>query len=92
MGELVIRTATTDDDLEAWRRVRLAVLPGERAQTVAEMRASATPETHFVIAELDGRLAGSGLVNRSSFDHAGLHPRVMPEVRRRGVGSAYQLE
>ncbi len=88
MGELVLRDAMTDDDLEAWRRVRLAVLPGERAPTVAEMRASATPETHYVLAELDGRLAGSGVAERSSFDYAGLHPRVLPEVRRRGVGSA----
>jgi hypothetical protein len=34
-----VREATTDAELEAWRRVRLAVLPGERCKTVAEMRA-----------------------------------------------------
>lgn len=88
MPDIAIRVATTDADLEAWRRIRLAVLPGERASTVNEMRAMATPETTYLLAELDGRLAGSGLGGRSSFDYAGLHPRVLPEARRRGVGTA----
>ncbi len=85
---IVIRDAETDADLEAWRKVRMAVLPNERTLPVAEMRAMATPETRYVIAELDGKLAGSGLGGRSSFDYAGIHPRVLPGARRRGVGSA----
>ena len=85
---IVVREASSDAELEAWRRVRMAVLPGERCATVAEMRAMATPETLYVIAERDGELAGSGLAGRSSFGYAGLHPRVLPEARRRGVGSA----
>lgn len=85
---IAVRPAETDDDLEAWRRVRLAVLPGERCLSVAEMRAMATPETLYLVAELGGELAGSGLAGRSSFDYAGLHPRVMPDMRRRGVGTA----
>jgi RimJ/RimL family protein N-acetyltransferase len=85
---IVIRAAETDADLEAWRQVRIAVLPNERTLPVAEMRATATPETRCLIAELDGALAGSGLAGRSSFDYAGLHPRVLPWARRRGVGSA----
>ena len=83
-----IRVAESDADLEAWRRVRLAVLPNERALPVAEMRAMMTPETLHLLAELDGVLAGSGLAGRSSFDYAGLHARVMPKARRRGVGTA----
>jgi mycothiol synthase len=83
-----VRVAETDSDLEAWRRVRLAVLPNERALPADEMRAMMTPETLYLIAELDGALAGSGLAGRSSFDYAGLHARVMPEARRRGVGTA----
>ncbi len=83
---IVIRDAETDADLEAWRQVRLAVLPNERALPVDEMRAMATPETRYVIAELDGELAGSGLGGRSSFDYAGIHPRVLPGVA--GAGSA----
>ncbi len=84
----MIRPAETDGDLEAWRRVRLAVLPNERALSVAEMRAMADDETLYLLAELDEELAGSGLSGRSSFDYAGLHPRVLPAMRRRGVGTA----
>jgi GNAT superfamily N-acetyltransferase len=83
-----VREAQTDAELEAWRQVRIAVLPGERARSVAEMRAMATPETLYLIATLDGQIAGSGLAGRSSYDYAGLHPRVIPDARRRGVGSA----
>ena len=85
---LVIRAAETDVDLEQWRQVRLAVLPDERALTVEEMRANATEETRHLLAELDGAVVGSGLSGRSSFGYAGLHPRVVPDWRRRGVGTA----
>jgi mycothiol synthase len=83
-----IRAAETDADLETWRQVRLAVLPNERALSVAEMRTMATDETLYLLAELDGEVAGSGLSGRSSFGYAGLHPRVLPAMRRRGVGTA----
>jgi mycothiol synthase len=83
-----IRPAESEQDLEAWRRVRLAVLPNERALSVAEMRAMLDDETVYLLAELDGELAGSGLSGRSSFGYAGLHPRVLPSMRRRGVGTA----
>jgi mycothiol synthase len=83
-----IRRAETDDDLVAWRRVRRAVLPEERAPTVVELRVAATDETLYLLAELDGELAGSGYSGRSSFAYASLHPRVVPALRRRGVGSA----
>ncbi|MGZ9160198.1 MAG: GNAT family N-acetyltransferase, partial [Candidatus Limnocylindrales bacterium] len=85
---IVLRVAESDVDLEAWRRVRMAVLPNERALSVDEMRTMQTPEMLYLVAELDGELAGSGLAGRSSFDYAGLHTRVMPEARRRGVGTA----
>ncbi len=52
-----LRRAETDADLEAWRQVKLRVLPGERAPTVDELRAQADR-------------------------------RVLPEHRRRGVGTA----
>ena len=85
---IAIRIANTDADLEAWRSVRRAVLPEERAPSVAELRAAATDETLYLLAELDGELAGSGYGGRSSFGYASLHPRVGPALRRRGVGSA----
>jgi GNAT superfamily N-acetyltransferase len=83
-----IRVAERDDDLEAWRRVRMAVLPNERCMSAAEMRDQADAETLYLVAEHDGELAGSGFAGRSSFDHAVLHSRVIPAMRRRGVGTA----
>jgi mycothiol synthase len=85
---IAIRVAESDEDLEAWRRVRIEVLPNERALSVEEMRAMATDETLYLLAEVDGEVAASGLGGRSSFDYAGLHPRVRPAFRRRGVGTA----
>ena len=85
---LEIRPASSDADLEAWRRVRLAVLPDERALTVEELRAAATDDDRYLLAEVDGAVVGSGLSGRSSFDYAGLHARVVPDARRQGVGSA----
>jgi mycothiol synthase len=87
---IAIREAKTDADLEAWRRVRIAVLPYERALTVEEMRGQAgeDPDRLWLLAELDGELAGSGLAGASSLGGAGLHPRVLPGCRRRGVGTA----
>lgn len=84
----MIREARTDADLEAWRQVRIAVLPHERAATVEEMRGSATTETLWLLAELDGELAGSGLAGRSDLPAYGfVAPRVLPWARRRGVGT-----
>jgi GNAT superfamily N-acetyltransferase len=85
---LEVRDATSDEDLDAWRQVRLAVLPNERTATLEEIRAMAQPGELHVVAGLDGRLAGSGIVNRSSHAGAFLAPRVLPEARRRGVGTA----
>jgi GNAT superfamily N-acetyltransferase len=86
-----LRRAETDADLEAWRQVRIAVLPNERCETVDWMRRSMTPERIYLLAELDGVLAGSGLAGRSDLGYAGLHPRVLPWARRRGVGTAILL-
>lgn len=86
--DIEVRVAETDDELEAWRRVRMAVLPDERARSVAEMRAMALPETLYLIARVDGDVVGSGLAGRSDFGYAGLHPRVVPGWRRRGIGTA----
>ncbi|MDH5332697.1 MAG: GNAT family N-acetyltransferase, partial [Thermoleophilia bacterium] len=83
-----LRAVATDTDFEAWRRVRLAVLPNERAATVAEMRAQleVEPDRVFLLALQDADVVGSGLVGRSSVGGAGVHPRVLPDRRRRGVG------
>ena len=84
-----IRRAESDADLEAWRAVRLAVLPDERAWTLQEMRAAETPDRLLVVADVGGTVVGSGLGDRSSFaGRAGVAPRVVPQWRRRGVGTA----
>jgi mycothiol synthase len=83
-----LRACETDADLEAWRRVRIAVLPNERTATVAEIRTAPAPERLLVLAFLDSELAGSGSANRSDMGGQGVViPRVLPHVRRRGVGS-----
>ena len=87
--EITIRPVTSKTDYAAWREVRLAVLPDERAPTIAELSAQAGPLHRYVLAEFDGTLAGSGFVASSSLSgQASVAPRVLPGFRRRGVGSA----
>jgi GNAT superfamily N-acetyltransferase len=84
-----IRPAHTDADLEAWRAVRMAALPYERCPTVTELRGLERPGRHLLLAEVDGVVVGHGLTDRS--DLAGrqsLTPRVVPEHRRSGYGTA----
>jgi GNAT superfamily N-acetyltransferase len=88
-----LRPAESDADLDAWRRVRMAVLPDERAQTVEEIRRAATPQSLYLLADLDGRVAGAGVAGRSDLAGQGfLSPRVLAEARRRGVGTALLRE
>ena len=90
---IAVRRAEGVADLEAWRRVRIAVVPNERAQTVDELREALTPTQLYLLAELDGRVAGSGVAGRSDLAGQGfLSPRVLPEARRRGVGTALLRE
>jgi mycothiol synthase len=84
-----ISVCVTDDDYEAWRRVRMDVVPGERCATVAELRAQDSSDRLLLIATLDGDVVGSGLGDRADSSGGGfVAPRVRPSYRRRGVGSA----
>jgi GNAT superfamily N-acetyltransferase len=84
-----IRPAESDVDLQAWLDVRRAVLPNESAGTIEQQRAMTPLTTLLIVAELDGRLAGSGVAGVSDLrDRAFVAPRVLPEQRRRGVGQA----
>ncbi|TCC28532.1 GNAT family N-acetyltransferase [Kribbella sindirgiensis] len=84
-----IRTAITDADYEAWRAVRIAVLPYERCPTLAELRELDRPGRLMVLAEVDGQVVGSGMADRSGDgEREALMPRVHPDFRRRGVGTA----
>jgi GNAT superfamily N-acetyltransferase len=83
-----LRACKTDAELEAWRRVRIAVLANERCDGVEALRRGATAETLYVLAFLDGQLAGSGFAGRSDLGGGALAPRVLPDARRRGVGTS----
>jgi len=86
---ITVRPVRDAGDYAAWRQVRIAVIPGERADSVEALRAQAGPHREFLIAEMDGVLAGSGLVGKSDLAGAGaMAVRVLPDMRRRGVGTA----
>lgn len=86
-----VRQAESDADLEAFIRIRRALLPNESGSTVELMRAdlAANPDRRFYVAELDGEVVGSGLVSLSDLrDRFAVKVRVLPHARRRGVGTA----
>jgi GNAT superfamily N-acetyltransferase len=83
-----LRAAESDEDLEAWRSVRSAIMPNERTSSVAELRAGADWDTLYLLAYVDGELSGSGISTASSTGGAFTQPRVLPAFRRRGVGTA----
>jgi GNAT superfamily N-acetyltransferase len=80
-----LREAQTDDELELWRSVRIAVLPHERTASVAELRAGGSV---MLLAFRDGDLAGSGSAGKSDIGGGAVIPRVLPAHRRHGVGTA----
>jgi GNAT superfamily N-acetyltransferase len=80
-----LRAAETDDELELWRSVRMALLPNERTGSVAELRAGGSL---MLLAFRDGELAGSGSAGRSDMGGGSVTPRVLPAHRRQGVGTA----
>lgn len=87
--EITIRPVRSGADYAAWRQVFTTVLPDERAPTIEELSAQAGPLQQYVLAELNGALAGSGFVGKSDLaGQASVAPRVLPDCRRQGVGSA----
>jgi mycothiol synthase len=83
-----LSVCVTDDDYEAWRRVRMDVVPGERCDTVPEMRAQDSPARLLLLATIDGTVVGSGVADRSDTGGGFVAPRVRREHRRQGVGTA----
>ena len=87
-----VRPAESDEDLEAWRSVRSAILPNERTSSVAELRAGADEDTLWLLAYRRRgarRVAASRTVRSSG--GAFTQPRVLPALRRRGVGTQILL-
>ena len=86
---LEITRCDTDADYEDWRRVRIAVIPYERTQSLAELREGDTPDRLLLLARDGDTVLGHGLAQRAeSAGSGGVIPRVLPEHRRRGVGTA----
>ena len=84
-----VRRAESDADLEGWIHVKRAVLPNESAWTVEEFRTRLSPDRTVLVAALDGEIVGAGLAGRSDDPNRGfVAPRVHPDARRRGVGTA----
>lgn len=83
-----LRPCASDADFEQWLGVRRAVLPKDRPPTLEELFGEVKPGDLHLLVLLDGELAGSGLSKRSDTGGAFLAPRVLPEKRGRGVGSA----
>ncbi len=84
-----ISVCQTDDDYEEWRAVRIAVLPTERTDTVAELRAQHSTTRVLVLARRDGVVVGTGMADKAETAGGGFAvPRVLPEHRRQGVGTA----
>jgi mycothiol synthase len=84
-----LSVCVTDDEYEAWRAVRLAVLPLERCLTVEEMREQDSADRLLLLAVEDGEVVGSGIADRSDTALSGfVAPRVLSGHRRKGVGSA----
>lgn len=84
---IALQVCETDDQLEAWRSVRMEVVPGERTQSVAEMREQATAERLLLLAVDRDEVVGCGIGDRSDTAGGGfVMPRVRPGHRRGGVG------
>jgi GNAT superfamily N-acetyltransferase len=85
---IAVRPVRSAGDYAAWRQVRMAVVPYERTDSVEALRVQAGPQREFLLAEMDGVLAGSGLVGKSDLAGAGaVAARVLPDMRRLGIGT-----
>jgi mycothiol synthase len=95
MGDMIsIRTATSRAELQAFLEVTESVSQ-EPVPVVDELEhvLAAEPEAAFFLAYVNDRLAGSGVGRPSSIEGCYYAiPRVLPELRGRGVGSALYLE
>jgi mycothiol synthase len=90
----MIREAVTDAELEAHVGVWNAITPEE--PTTVELqreRRRRDPRRLYLLAERDGAAVGAGFGGPSQSEgRAHVAPRVLPEARRRGIGSALLRE
>jgi hypothetical protein len=74
-----VSVCVTDDDYGAWREIRITVVPGERCDTVDQLRAQETPERLMLLARMDGEVVGS--VGPAACTRRARHHSWTPEVR-----------
>jgi mycothiol synthase len=86
-----VRPAESDADLEAYVAVWNAALPDDIPARVEQQRDRRERDRRrlYLLAEVDGRAAGAGYAGPSDAEGRGfVGPRVLPDYRRRGIGSA----
>jgi mycothiol synthase len=85
---MITTRVVEDSELGTWAELKSRVVPNEPV-TAEQLRSAHEPDRLLLLAELDGVVAGCGIVARSNFGgRAFIAARVLPEHRRRGVGSA----
>jgi GNAT superfamily N-acetyltransferase len=90
----VLRAAETDEDVEAYVRIWNAITPDELADAARqrELR-ERDPQRLYLLAELEGVPVAAGFAGRSDTPgRAFVSPRVLPDARRQGIGSAILRE
>lgn len=90
MAMIELRRVETDDDLVTCISIWDRVTPDDPADIdLVRVRNARDPRRLYLIADLDGEPAGCGFAGASQTEGRGfLEPRVLPETRRHGVGSA----
>jgi mycothiol synthase len=89
-GELELRAATSDAELEAYVRIWNTITPDEpTTPQLQRERRERDPRRLYLLAWLDGEPVASGFAGGSDSPGRGaVAPRVLPEARRGGIGSA----
>jgi GNAT superfamily N-acetyltransferase len=89
----MIRVAS-DEDLDAYVAVWTAITPDEPGDVEQQReRRVRDPQRLYLVAEVDGEVVACGFAGRSDTPGRGfLSPRVLPDARRRGLGSGLLRE
>lgn len=85
----MIREAKTDADLTGWCEVWTAITPREPViLEEVKRRLKRYPDRLYLVAEDGGQIVGAGFAGPSqSTERTAVEARVLPEHRRRGIGS-----